>query len=224
MNRSSCKHGTVTCLNQHELIRKYRCADCDGVMMCACDEEFGCRFLAHQLDYGVELKTQGRVRVTLGFQIDVCNACRGLPLVPAPAAAIPGRTSKIRRFYWREIFFAETGRMAKWQEANRDASPEETQSVQRVIQKEVLDELKTLHAVSPKYDMSEPSQSEILKRYHVDVEAFYPEYTTSPSKGSVVIWEREVVSPETFAARQYMSLWGGRSCSWRVLHCMPCSA
>jgi len=174
--------------------------------MCACDEAFGRRFLEHQLAYGVELETQERVRVTHGFQIDLCNACRRLPLVPAPAAAIPGRTSKIKRFYWREMFFAETERMAEWRDANPSVSSKEIQSAQRVIRKEVLDELKELHATNPKYDTREPSQNETLRRYNVEVQAFHAEYTPSPSKGSVVVWENEVVSPEAFATRHYEAL------------------
>jgi hypothetical protein len=35
-----CKHPEVTCINLHELIRKYRCNSCGEVMKCACEEEF----------------------------------------------------------------------------------------------------------------------------------------------------------------------------------------
>lgn len=171
--------------------------------MCACDEPFGLRFLAHQLEYGVELDTQERVPVTLGFQPNICNACRGLRLVPAPASAIRGRTSKIKRFYWRELFFAKTERMAAWQAANREASPVEVQTARRRIENEVLDEIKALNATAPKYDMREPSQSEILERYSVEVEVLHPAYAASPEKGAMVMWEGEVVSPETYTAHHY---------------------
>ena len=174
--------------------------------MCSCDEALGRRFLSHQLDHGVELDTQERVRVTHGFQTNVCNACRGLRLVPAPAAAIPGRSSKIKRFYWRELFFAETERTADWQAANPNASPEEIQSAQRRIAKEALEEIKALHAVAPKYDTREPSQSEVLSRFGVEVEALHPEYAKSPEKGAVVMWEGQIVSPETYVMRQYETL------------------
>ena len=73
MNIAACSHAAVTCLNQYEFIRKYRCADCGAVMMCACDEAFGRRFLSHQLSEGVELETQARVPVTAGFQPAICN-------------------------------------------------------------------------------------------------------------------------------------------------------
>lgn len=107
-----CEHPDRVCLNQHELIRKYRCPDCGAVMMCACDEEFGRRFLAHQLNEGCELETQERIPVTHGFQPGICSECRGLPADQAPGAAIPGRTSKIKRYYWRELFFAERSAQA----------------------------------------------------------------------------------------------------------------
>ena len=80
-----CAHAKVECLNQHELIRKYRCLSCGAVMMCRCDEKFGRRFLSHQLDVGTELKTQRRVPVTHGFQPNICAECRNEPLEAHPA-------------------------------------------------------------------------------------------------------------------------------------------
>lgn len=171
--------------------------------MCACDEELGRRFLSHQLTEGVELETQKRVPVTLGFQPGICNGCRGLPLVPAPAAAIPGRTSKIKRFYWRELMFAEMERFADWEAANPEASAEVISAARKQIKKEVLDEVKALHSTTPKYDMREPSQAEILQRYSVEVEVFHPTYTQSPEKGSVILRDGAVISPEAYAAQQF---------------------
>lgn len=201
-----CAHGAVACLNQHEFIRKYRCADCQGVMMCGCDEAFGRRFLAHQLDRGVELETRERVPVTLGFQTGICNACRGLPLVAAPSAAIPGRTTKIKRFYWRELYFAATKPMAEWSERYPDATAADVDAMRKQIETEVLDELKALHATAPKYVTREPSQADIFERYAVAVDAFRPIYAAAPEKGAAIMWEGAVVAPETYAARQYEAL------------------
>lgn len=207
MSRAAeCAHGDITCLNEHELIRKYRCADCGAVMICACDETFGRRFLAHQLGEGVELDTQERVTVTLGFQPATCNACRGLPLVPAPAAAIPGRTTKIRRFYWREHFFLVTERMADLEAANPEASAEAIVATRKEIDREVLDELKALHATAPKYDVREPSQAETLMRYQVEIRALRPQYAEAPEKGAVVVLDGAIVSPEAYVARHYEAL------------------
>lgn len=203
MTDRQCAHVSVACLNEHEFIRKYRCVDCGGVMMCACDEAFGRRFLAHQLDAGVEIETQERVPVTFGFQPRVCNACRDLPLVAAPSAAIPGRTSKIRRFYWRELYFLRTERLGDWRDQNPDASEEAVDAARKRIENAALDEVKALHGDTPKYSTREPSQAKILERYAVEVEAFSPVYAAEPKKGAVVVWEGAVVSPETFVARQY---------------------
>jgi hypothetical protein len=65
---SACLHRRNRCLNEFELIRKYRCEACGAVMMCACDETVGRKFLAHQLNHGVELDTQREVPVTAGFK------------------------------------------------------------------------------------------------------------------------------------------------------------
>lgn len=110
--KSTCEHADVACLNQYELIRKYRCSSCNGVMICACDEPFGRRFWDHRLDEGCELETQRRVPVTLGFQAAVCNECRGLPAEAAPHAEGWGCTTKVRRYCWREHFFETERRFA----------------------------------------------------------------------------------------------------------------
>lgn len=218
---SDCPHDSLACLNQHELIRKYRCDDCGAVMMCMCDEAFGRRFLAHQLSEGCELETQQRVPVTAGFQSAVCNACRGLPLVPAPAAAIPGRTSKIKRFYWRELFFVETERMADWPADNPDATADAIAAARKQIEVDVLKEIKALHASSPKYETLEPSQSEVLSRYRVEIESFHPEYSAAPEKGAVVVLNGETVSPEAFVAHHYEMLgWSAMPLESAPLHAL----
>lgn len=203
MNVVSCSHALVTCLNQYEFVRKYRCTDCGAVMMCACDERFGRRFLSHQLAQGVEMEIQERVPVTAGFQPAICNGCRGLPLVAAPGAAIHGRTSKIKRFYWRELYFRERERQADWEAQNPDASAEEKAAAARHIETIVLEEIKRLHETSPLYDMREPSSAEILERYNVKVVSFRPEFAAAPEKGAVVVLEGTVVSPDAFVASEY---------------------
>ncbi|WP_454885349.1 VRR-NUC domain-containing protein [Sphingomonas oryzagri] len=195
-----CPHEQVSCLNQHELIRKYRCDACGEVMMCACDENFGRRFLSHQLAQGTELGTQSRVAVTGGFQPGICNPCRGKPPTPAPGAAIHGRTSKIKRFYWRELFFLETERFADWQADHPDATPEAAADARHQIERDVLAEIKALHARAPLYDTKETSQAEILERAQVPILSLHPEYAATPEKGAVVMLEGEIVSPEAFVA------------------------
>jgi hypothetical protein len=142
---ASYPHEAMQCLNQHELIRKYRCDSCGGVAMCSCDEEFGRRFLSHQLRQGSVLHTRERVPVTLGFKPKVCAECRGLPAVPAPAGETHGRTSKIKRYYWREIFFETTRRVATWEEAHPGTTPEVRSAARDEIERAVLDETRAVH-------------------------------------------------------------------------------
>src|SRR5512147_1335531 len=98
-----CTHPDSRCINPYELIRKYRCHACGGVMMCACDREFAERFRPHQLRRARDRYSGLDVPVTLGFQPGICAECRGLPPEPSPKAPLRGHTSKIRRYYWREI-------------------------------------------------------------------------------------------------------------------------
>ncbi|MDB5430779.1 MAG: hypothetical protein JWP35_1895 [Caulobacter sp.] len=217
----ACLHTETACLNQHELIRKYRCEACAGVMMCACDEAFGRRFLSHQLSEGRELASQERVNVTLGFQPGVCAECRDLPAEPAPAGEIHGRTSKIKRYYWRELFFEEMRRKADWTEAHSDADAAERSEAHAAIDEQVLADIKALHATAPKYVIAEPSQSEILKRYGVEVLSIPADYVETPQKGAVIQDITGPISPEDFVSRHFEA--GG----WAVmplesvpLHCL----
>ena len=133
----SCSHPNSVCLNEYELIRKYRCDLCDEVMMCSCDREFGEHFLPHQLRQASELRTQRRIEVTIGFQEKICNECRGLPVEAHPVSSIPGRTSKIKRYYWREIYFETEKRFEEWvsaQKASEDTDA--TQAYRKKIEKQ----------------------------------------------------------------------------------------
>jgi len=208
---ATCEHPSRVCLNQHELIRKYRCPDCGAVLMCACDEAFGSRFLAHQLNEGCELETQERIPVTHGFQPAICSECRGLPADPAPAAAIPGRTSKIKRYYWRELFFAKRSAQADWDVEHPDASDDERRSAHEQLEKTVLEDIKALHANEPKYTFAEKSQAEVIAQYGVEIEALEATYAKGGKKGAQIVSGSEVISAEEFASRHYAAQ------GWQVL-------
>lgn len=180
-------------------------------MMCACDEAFGRRFLSHQLDEGCELETQRRVPVTYGFQPAICSECRGLPADSAPGAAIPGRTSKIKRYYWRELFFAEQLAQVEWNERHPHASVEERAAAQRAIQARVLAEIKHRHATAPKYVFTELSQAQVIEKYGVEVEALSAPYAPDGRKGAQILARGAVISAESFAAQHYRAL------GWTVL-------
>ena len=204
----TCAHEVVQCLNPYELVRKYRCEGCSQVMMCTCDQEIGKRFFAHQLRQGCVLETQERVPVTLGFVDDICRECRGLAPEAHPMAAIPGRTNKIQRYYWREIQFETFKRFADRAEAagfdsHAPYSPE-AKTLHKEVNREVLEEIKQLHAASPKYAYQEVSQAEVLSKY--DVEEVRLDATFAPrveGKGAGIIDGEEVVSAEEFVARHY---------------------
>src|SRR5687768_275417 len=154
-----CVHEVVDCLNQYELIRKYRCTVCAAVMMCKCDENKGRRFLPHQRNEGRELSSQRRGPGTHGSQSAVCEERRGLKPANFPMAAIHGRSTKIRRYYWRELFFRERALWESGEVSNSEAAE------QRALQ-----EIQRLHERSPKYDMEEESDADFLARTGVRIE------------------------------------------------------
>lgn len=186
--------------------------------MCSCDREVGERFLPYQLSRGTILETQARVPVTLGFVDRVCRECRGLAAESHPMAAIPGRTSKIKRFYWREIMFLTFKRFAeRAEEAGLDlksAHSQDAVDLRAEVQREVIEQIKQLHASNPKYDFSELSQSEVLSKYAVEVvrldASFAPK---TQAKGVGIFDDGEIVSAEEFIARKF------RQEDWEVVFC-----
>jgi len=226
VGRMTCKHESVECLNEYELVRKYRCGGCVAVMMCACDREIGERFLAHQLRRGCVLETQERVPVTLGFVEGVCRECRGLPSEAHPKASIPGRTRKIQRDDWREIHF-ETLRRFAGRATAAGLDPHSpfapvAQTLRKEVDREVLADIKQLHATSPKYDFTETSQAALLAEYDVDEvrldATFVPK---TEGKGAGILDGIEIVTPEEFAGRHYQrTSWSVMSCESRPFHVM----
>ncbi len=211
-----CRHESVQCLNEYELIRKYRCGACGEVMMCACDREVGERFLPHQLRQGCVLETQERVPVTLGFVEGICRQCRGLPPEAHPVAAIPRRTNKVQRYYWREIQFETFKRFAARAEAagfDPDAAlPPEAQALRKEVAREVLADIKQLHATNPKYDFTEPSQADVLAQHQVEQVRLDAAFTPgTEGKGVGILDGDAIVTAEEFVARHYQ-----RS-GWRTL-------
>lgn len=219
--KPSCTHAAVSCLNTYELIRKYRCDDCGGVMMCACDEAHGRRFLPHQLASAQELATRARIPVDLGFLAGICTECRGQPAVAAPLAEGFGRTSKIKRYYWRELHFLSTQRTAEWAAAHLHATEEDRKRASAVIGQEVLDQVKAQHAASPKYSFGEPSQSEILARCKVDVQRLDAAYSDQPAKGAVILHNGVAISPEDHVSGPYEQQgWSVMKLESRPLHAL----
>jgi hypothetical protein len=207
INLSDCIHTKVSCINPYELLRKYRCDSCGEVMTCACDEEFARRFLPHQLNEGVELETRHRISVTLGFQKGICNTCRGLPEEAHPMAETHGRTSKVGRYYWREIYFETTRRFADWAEhhgyKDYQVALRENTRTHAAIQKEVTKEFKELHNYSPKYTYQEKSQDEVIRENKVEVVRLAGIYAPHSDRRVRISEGGEDYSAEEFAALHY---------------------
>jgi hypothetical protein len=195
-----CPHADLDCLNQFEFLRKYRCRACSAVMMCACDETRGRQFLPHQLDEGTELETQARVPVTAGFQAKTCPECRGLPPVAAPLSEIYGRTGKVARYYWRELYFMTEERLAAWMSEHPDADPRKEGDR---IKREALAELQELHRTKPKYAFTELSQDQVIKSYGVEVVRMDAPYLAQGQKGRVIDDGKGGCSAEAFVMAHY---------------------
>ncbi len=176
-------------------------------MMCGCEKDFARQYLKHQIRSGRQLQTQEEIKVTLGFQRDICNACRGLPEKAHPAAPIPGRTSKIARYYWREIAFGTIQRFAEWYEGQKytDAmiALAKHNDVYRAFEKEVIKEIKELHKRSPKYAYQDTPQSEVLAKHKVEVVRLDGIYIKGMGRGASILEGHDVLSPEEFASRHF---------------------
>lgn len=204
---SGCTHTNVSCINPYELIRKYRCDSCGEVMICACEEGFAHRFLPHQISEAVELETQHPMPVTIGFQKGVCNTCKGLPEGAHPKADTYGRTSKIERYYWREIYFETTRRFGEWADrhdyADHQTAHRDNRRTYNIIRKEVVNEFKELHNRSPKYIYRDTSQEEIIREHKVEVVRLDGVYVQHSEREVKIAEGCNTYSAEEFAALYY---------------------
>jgi hypothetical protein len=206
---SKCLHQNVHCLNGYELIRKYRCVDCGAVMMCACDEEIGRKHLPHQLQNGTELDTQIRVRVTAGFVVNVCETCRSQPLTAYPKARIHGATSKLRRYYWREIAFEEMKRLEVWSQSNGSPSDDSPECIaaRHSIENQVLADIRHLHDAAPKYVYATETDTDFIKNHSVEQVDLKATYTKDPTgKGAIILGQNGPCNVEDFVADHYRGL------------------
>jgi hypothetical protein len=183
---NTCAHKKTTCLNQYDLIRKYICESCQEIMICSCDEEHGRRFLPHQLSHGSYNGSRERVPVTIGFQEKVCPECKGEKAIAAPKAPMHGATTKITRYYWREIFFETTRR---FHDSRPDIGPDDNKlsgfsfpEERRKIEKQVIAELKILHEENPKYVYKELTQKEVIEKTDTEVILVNAEHVSSVEK------------------------------------------
>ena len=175
--------------------------------MCACEEEFARRFLPHQLSGAVELNTRRRLAVTLGFQRGICNSCRGIREEPHPKAETYGRSSKVQRYYWREIFFRTALRFAERAEsqgfADHRVARSQNPDMYKAVEKEVVNEIKREHDIKPKYIYREESQSEVFEATGVEVVRLDAEYVGDQDRKAAVLHKGRVCSVEEFTTLHY---------------------
>lgn len=196
----SCPHIDVVCLNQYEFVRKYRCESCGAVMMCSCDREFGEKHLPHQLHQGCVLETQQHVPVTHGFVDSICPECQG-QVVSAPKAPMPGWTSKIKRYYWREIFFGTVRRLEK--EGHAQPTSLISSDLWNSAEAIVVEELKREHEKNPKYEYTDIPQSETISENDVRVIEVTASYVKGYKGRAVIEYDGQHVSVEEFGDRLY---------------------
>lgn len=176
-------------------------------MMCTCDEDFARRFLPHQIDLAVVLETQERVPVTQGFQKGICRGCRGMQEEAHPSAQIYGRTSKVVRYYWREIFYETTARFERWAVDNgydnRLKAQQDHPDEHRRIEKEVINEIKQQHKKKPKYEYAEESQAEIIRKYRVEIVSLQASYIKGPRRDLRLLCDGKQYGLNEFVTRHF---------------------
>lgn len=202
----TCVHSDITSINQYELIRKYQCSECNAVMMCNCDEEIGRKFLPHQLARGTSYKSKEEIYVTHGFQHNVCSECRGLSADCYPVASIFGRTSNIKRYYWRELAFKK---YEIYEQLGGDPSAyfyerEESEIIQ-AAKSNALEAIKALHAENPKYEYIKESNEAFLKRLDVPLRQVEGNFVRGSSTKAQIQYQDELLSVEQYASRIYQN-------------------
>jgi hypothetical protein len=183
------------------------CDSCKEIMMCACDKEYGERYLPHQLKYGSLEGSQERIPVTLGFQANVCPECRGQKPVAAPKAPMHGATTKITRYYWREIFFETTKRFYN---SHPELDPNDPSTSEfnfpeerKRIRKQVIAEIKTQHDINPKYEYNELSQAEVIDVTNTEVVLISAEHVQTEGKKIGIRDGSTIRSVEEFSSEYF---------------------
>ena len=172
-------------------------------MMCDCDKEIGTKFLSHQLHEATDLKSQCRIDVTKGFVRGTCNECRGVKPEAYPVAEIYGRSSKIHRYYWREISFETMKRFASSVVNCPDSEivtvMASNQKLSKQIEKEVVKDIKQLHKTSPKYSYTQESAADVIEKFNVDIINLKGNYVQTTERKVTIEKDGSFYSAESFA-------------------------
>ena len=207
----SCGHARVLCTNDFEPVPKYRCTDCDQILICECERNLSARLLPHQVGFARGI-AQERIRVD-GFAERLCPFCRGLPLDPAPRAPLRSQKGKVERHYWREIKRLYFERILDWQDDLQvsltllEFEKQQPDLAER-FKREALKHWQDVHRSRPLYDTKEEDQNAFLARVAVPIEVVPGTYRmVQAANGSRVgRWLSETGSPlpaERFARKHY---------------------
>jgi len=217
-----CQHINVELINPHEIIRKYRCIECDIVAGCACDEDFAERFISHQIDFATDPDSGLKVR-SRGFQPGLCNECRGLEAVPAPRSDGYRSGGKVQRYYWREIYMGTTVRLDEWcseHDHSWDSGHPDVRRQATRLRRAVVDEMKLLAKTSPKYDTSEQSSLEVLSEAHVATIAMSATYVRLDGRPRLVRGEKTLAVEDWVAAELEATGCSVLRCESRPFHAL----
>ncbi len=138
---------------------------------------------------------------------NICNACRGQQEEAHPKAEKYGMTSKVVRYYWREIFFETTQLFGDWADsqgyADYHIARRENPDLYSQIEKEVIQTIKELHERSPKYKYHEKSQKQVLEENNVEIVKLEGKYIEHADRVARILNGAKVYSPEEYAANFY---------------------
>jgi VRR-NUC domain len=131
-----------------------------------------------------------------------------LPEESHPTSEIHGRTSKIERYYWREIYFETTKQFADWADNHNytdyQLARKENPDARKAIEKHVLEVIKELHKHSPKYVYREKSSDDIFKENRIEVVKLDGIYIPHSTRGVRILQMGKEYSAEEFASLYYM--------------------
>ncbi len=118
-----------------------------------------------------------------------------------------GATTKIARYYWREIFFETTRR---FYDAHPNLDPLDHNSSEfcfpeerREIEKQVISEIKKQHEDSPKYEYSERTQQEVIETTNTEVILVNAEHINTGKRKVGIRSGEDILTVEEFAAAYF---------------------
>jgi hypothetical protein len=133
-----------------------------------------------------------------------------MPNVAYPMAKIYARTSKLARYYWREISQETIAKFAEWAEtqgfSDWTAALGLHQEMYKSIEKQIKEKINILHEHSPKYIYHEESQSAIIQKHNVEIVNINATYVKNGSKGVQITENNIVLSAEEFAIKYFERL------------------